>query len=151
MFTKFQFTAKSSLPRKSVVWCTDCLKMTLADDLYNKPQTKPYKCLYCDCFGWFVILCTNQQLLSCVDSQFTYPHVFVGRLDQAVNQSFMHKLSCISGRAENDLRKDFMNNDCYNLFAHSKNSLLFVLKMSLILSFSHFCSSPYHTFCPGLA
>ena len=43
-------------------------------------------------FGGFVVLCPSQQLWSSRDGQFDKPHFFLGKLDQAVNQYFVHIL-----------------------------------------------------------
>ena len=38
----------------------------------------------------------SQQLWSLRDGQFTYPHIFLGKLEQAVNQYFVHILSLVT-------------------------------------------------------
>ena len=45
----------------------------------------------------FVALRTSQQLWSWRDGQFTKPHFFLGKLEQAVNQYFVHILSLVTG------------------------------------------------------
>ena len=47
-------------------------------------------------FVCFVALCPSQQLWSWLDGQFTLPHFSLGKLEQAVNQYFVHILSLVT-------------------------------------------------------
>ena len=49
-------------------------------------------------FVLFILLLyvPSQQLWSWRDVQFTYPHFFLGKLEQAVNQYFVHILSLVT-------------------------------------------------------
>ena len=46
----------------------------------------------------FVALRPSQQLWSLWDSQFTKPHFFLGKLEQVVNQYFVHILSLVTDK-----------------------------------------------------
>ena len=69
-------------------------------------------------FVWFDSLRPSQQLWSCRHGQFTKSHIFLDKLDQAVNQYFVHILlletdnnpSWVSGGEENSRRNYFMIN-----------------------------------------
>ena len=71
------------------------------------------------CLFVFLLYVPSQQLWSLRDSQFTLPHFFLGRLEQAVNSNSCTYfrllltttiLEWISGREENDRRNYFMIN-----------------------------------------
>ena len=47
-------------------------------------------------FVCFVALCPSQQLCSSRDNQLTLPHIFMCKLELAVNQYFVHTLSLIT-------------------------------------------------------
>ena len=72
-------------------------------------------------FSCFILLLyvPSKQLWSWRDGQFTLPHFFPGKLEQAVNQYFLHILSLVtdkqsflndSAEEENDSRNYFMIN-----------------------------------------
>ena len=48
------------------------------------------------CLFVLLLYVQSQQLWSWRDGQFTYPHFFMGKLEQAVNQYFMHILSLVT-------------------------------------------------------
>ena len=64
---------------------------------------------------WFVALCPSQQRWSCRDGQFTRPHFFLGKLDQAVNQYFVHILSHVT---DNKVRQRAKIKNQYNQTPH---------------------------------
>ena len=45
---------------------------------------------------FFLLYVPSQQLWSLRDGQFTLPHFFLGKLEQAVNQYFVHILSLVT-------------------------------------------------------
>ena len=51
---------------------------------------------WAQCFVCFVALRPSQQLWSLRDCQFTWPHFFLGKLEQAVNQYLVHILSLVA-------------------------------------------------------
>ena len=57
---------------------------------------------YCECYDLFVLLLyvRSQQLWSWWDGQFTKPHFSLGKLEQAVNQYFVHILSLVTDNNE---------------------------------------------------
>ena len=50
------------------------------------------------CLFVMLLYVPSQQLWSWRDSQFTEPHFFLGRLEQAVNQYFVHILSLVTDK-----------------------------------------------------
>ena len=51
----------------------------------------------CICFGRFLLLYVqSQQLWSWRDGQFILPHIFLDKLEQAVNQYFVHILLLVT-------------------------------------------------------
>ena len=62
----------------------------------NKETDRPFSVE--NLFVLFVLLLyvPSQQLWSWRDGQFTYPHFFLGKLEQAVNQYFVHILSFVT-------------------------------------------------------
>ena len=50
-------------------------------------------------FFFFLLLdVPSQQLWSWRDGQFTLPHFYLGKLEQAVNKHFVHKLSLVTDK-----------------------------------------------------
>ena len=62
-----------------------------------KKKKKKKKMLLGDClFVCLLLYVPSQQLWSLRDGQFTLPHFFLGKLEQAVNQYFVHILSLVT-------------------------------------------------------
>ena len=75
-------------------WCMNPPEILLDLHFGKKSESNPHILKVC----LFVLLLyvPSQQLWSWRDGQFTYPHFFLGKLEQAVNQYFVHILSLVT-------------------------------------------------------
>ena len=69
------------------------LSTLLAASVYVKAEKMSRDMILCVCF---VVLRPSQHLWTLRDGQFTEPHFFLGKHEQAVNQYFVHILSLVN-------------------------------------------------------